>query len=472
MQEEAQILTEDQKKEQARKISVKEGSFTSLMDGFGLRYITPYALALGATNFQIALLGSLPTLLGDFAQLSTLKLIEKFSRKKIVLLSVIFQAIMWLPLILIGWLYFTSRLSTFTASCWTIAIYAAIVLAGAIASPAWSSWMKDILTSESGRYFSRRNEIITGLVLISLLISGFILRHFQKEEVIIGFTIIFIIAFLGRSTAAYLFTKKYEPQYIYNKKSAFSLLDFAEHLTSNNYGRFVLFITVISFATTIAGPFFSVYMLKDLEMDYLSYTLVIISPIVSTLVFLPIWGKFSDVHGNVKILKITGYLIPLIPLLWMISPLLGSLGYTPLIFYLFIIEVFSGFSWAGFNHATATFIYDAVSKEKMPYCVAYFNILTGIGLFLGAMLGGYFASLTSVPLGLSPILFTFLISGILRVAAVMIFLPLIKEVKPVTPFNFKQSFRHHFEEDRAILTTQFWKLVGYRPIKLMHPQGH
>src|SRR3989344_1790590 len=468
----SEVLTEEQKKEQARKISVKEGSFTSLMDGFGFRYITPYALAVGATNAQIALLTSLPSLLGNFAQLGTLSLIKKVSRKKIMIMSAIFQALMWLPLILVGWLYFANILTTLNASLLVIAIYTLIALAGAIGSPAWSSWMKDILSSENGRYFSRRNEIITGVVLISLLTSGFILKHFQNSEIFIGFTIIFAIASLGRAIAAYLFTKKYEPKYIYNKKSAFGLLDFVEHMTSNNYGRFVLFISIISLATTVAGPFFAVYMLKDLGMDYLSYTLIIISPIVSTLAFLPVWGKFSDVHGNVKILKITGYLIPTIPLLWMLSPLFLSISYTHLIFYLFILEIFSGFAWAGFNHATAMFIFDAVSKEKMPYYMTYFNILTGIGLFAGAMLGGYIASLSSVPFGLTPILFTFLISGVLRIISIIIFLPMIKEVKPITPFSFKQSIKHHFEEDKAMLTTQFWRLFGFKPIKLTPPHSH
>jgi len=442
------------------------------MDGFGLRYITPFALAVGATNSQIAFLSSLPGLLGNFAQLGTLKLIRKFPRKKIVLISVMFQSILWLPLILIGWLYMTNVLTTLRASVAIIAVYTLIVLAGAISSPAWSSWMKDILSSENGRYFSRRNEIITGVVLASLLVSGFILRYFQDKNVFIGFTIIFSIAFLGRTIAAHLFTKKYEPKYVYNEKSAFGLLDFVKRSTSNNFGRFVLFIAIVSFATTIAGPFFAVYMLKDLGMDYLSYTFVVISPIVSTLVFLPVWGKFSDVHGNVKILRITGYLIPLVPLLWALSPVFLSISYTSLIFYLFLLEIFSGFAWAGFNHATATFIYDAVSKEKMPYCITYFNILSGIGLFAGAMLGGYLASMSQTPFGLTPILLTFVVSGILRIVAVTIFLPIIKEVKPIKPFHFTQSFKHHFEEDKAMLTTQFWRLTGFKPLKLHHPATH
>lgn len=52
------------------------------MDGAGSRYITPYALAIGANNTQIGLLTSIPSLLGNLSQLFTSKIIEKTSRKK------------------------------------------------------------------------------------------------------------------------------------------------------------------------------------------------------------------------------------------------------------------------------------------------------------------------------------------------------------------------------------------------------
>ena len=100
------IDIEKENREKAKEISIKEGSFFSLMDGFGLRYITPYALALGASNFVIALLSSLPQLLGNITQLAIPRLMKKISRRKIVATAVITQAFMWFPIILVGFLYF------------------------------------------------------------------------------------------------------------------------------------------------------------------------------------------------------------------------------------------------------------------------------------------------------------------------------------------------------------------------------
>jgi len=98
MNQKKENCTEEELKEKTKKLSVKDGSAYSVMDGFGLRYITPYALSLGASNAQIGLLTSIPNLIGNFSQIFTSKVMEKYSRKKIILFGVVLQALMWIPL--------------------------------------------------------------------------------------------------------------------------------------------------------------------------------------------------------------------------------------------------------------------------------------------------------------------------------------------------------------------------------------
>src|SRR3989338_3828470 len=102
-------LSEEELKKKASELSVKEGSFYSIMDGFGLKYITPFALALGASNKQIGFLTSLPTMIGNFSKIFTPKYMENTSRKKIVVFGTLLQALMWLVLLVIGYFYFSKR---------------------------------------------------------------------------------------------------------------------------------------------------------------------------------------------------------------------------------------------------------------------------------------------------------------------------------------------------------------------------
>jgi hypothetical protein len=63
---------EIKKRAKARKVSIAEGSAYSVMDGFGLRNITSYAVALNSSNFVIGMLNSVPSLIGNIAQIFTI----------------------------------------------------------------------------------------------------------------------------------------------------------------------------------------------------------------------------------------------------------------------------------------------------------------------------------------------------------------------------------------------------------------
>lgn len=92
----------------------------------------------------------------------------------------------------------------------------------------------------------------------------------------------------------------------------------------NNFGRFVIYVALVNFATCIAAPFFAVYMLKSLGFSYANFTIVMMSATITSLLFMPFIGKFIDKYGNLTVIKIIGLLIPLIPILWVFSHYLIS----------------------------------------------------------------------------------------------------------------------------------------------------
>lgn len=432
---EKEEINESALKEKSKKLSIQEGSGFGVMNGFGLRYITPYALALGASNTIIGLLSSLPSFLGTLSQIQSSKLIEKVQRKKIVVYSVALQALLWLPLMFIGVLYFFFGMSSLISSLLLLFVYSLLILAGSFCNPAWGSWMKDLAGENPSEYFGKRTKIITLVELICMLSAGVILEHFKKTGVFRGFLVLFAIAFIGRAVSAYILNKKYEPKITHTEGYYFNFFQFLKKMRHNNFGKFVIFTTLISFATAIASPFFAVYMLKDLGLNYNEFTLVSITNIGTIIILLPLWGKFAARYGNIEVIKISGSFVAFIPLLWLLSPMVSSSHPALLIPYLLLIEAFSGFWWAGLNLSTANFVYDAVTKERMALCIAYDNVTTALGVFIGAALGGIISSLSFPVLGLKPILFVFLLSGVARALVAIIMLPKINEVRNVDKFK-------------------------------------
>ena len=439
---------EEKLKEEAKRISVKEGSFYNVMEGMGVRYITPYALSIGLSNSLIGFLAVFPTLIGNLLRISLNKFYYKNERKKIVLPFVFTQAFFWIPLILVGAAYFFLGLKLVTASILLIACYSVIIIAGVLASPAWTSWMQDLVETNRGEYFSKRNRITGIFLLISMLSAGLILDSFEGKNLFFGFAIIFCIASIGRHISFYFLKKQYEPKAVKDEKAYFSFFKFIKKMPSNNFGRFVIFVSITSFAVAIASPFFSVYMLKELNLSYFAFTIINLSSLISPIIFLPLIGKISDRFGTVRIMKLSGFLIAFVPLLWIFSIYLIKFNPIILVSYLFIIELFSGFVWAAFNLAHSNFIYDAVTKPKIILCFKYFSFLNAVGAFFGGVIGGQILNFTSLSLfGLNGILLVFLISFILRLVPSILIGSKLKEVRPVDkgPLAISFEIRQKFE---------------------------
>jgi MFS family permease len=422
-------------KEETKKISVKEGIAAGIMDGAGVKYITPYALAIGASNAQIGFLTSIPTLLGNFSQLFTYKAIEKYSRKKVIALGVFLQALMWLPILFVGYLYFYGGINHGFSATLMILFYTLFTLFGSFISPAWNSLMKDDVEKDRGNYFGNRSRIIEFVGLIVLLVCGLLLNFFSDFNLFLGFCVLFGIAFFARIISAYLLNKHYEPKLKLEKGYYFTLTQFLKKVPTSNFGKFTVGMALIHFATYLASPFFAVYVLKELSVNYAVWTLIVVFNILGLLIFVPFWGKFADSYGNLKVLKWTGLLIPIVPLLWFFTFFVVKINFASAIIYLLIVELFSGFVWAGFNLCARNFIYDAVTRQKVALCISYYNVLSGIGVFAGATIGGLIASMNFNFFGIGPILFIFLLSALMRFLSYFILMPKVKEVRGIKEYK-------------------------------------
>src|SRR3989344_6116689 len=98
-------MGDNAKKKSARKISIFEGCFSAFSSGTGDNYIIPFAGALLAKPFQIGMLNAFPGIVSPLAQLFGSKMMEKRSRKSIVVQFVLIQSLLWIPLSILALLF-------------------------------------------------------------------------------------------------------------------------------------------------------------------------------------------------------------------------------------------------------------------------------------------------------------------------------------------------------------------------------
>lgn len=438
----------------ARERSIKEGIFASAKGSFGDYYISPFAIAINASNSLVALLSSITGLLGPLSQIFGSKLIEKYTRKKIILKSILLESLIWLPLIAIAILFYKGILTSVLPILVLLTFTIYVILLN-IGYPAFFSWIGDIVDEEyRGRWFSKRN-LIMGFVLFVLTISSaFFLDYFEKNNwLMFGFMILFLLAFFSRLTCLGIFKKTYEPKIKLEKGDYFSFWDFLINSRKNNFGRFSIFKALLNSSIYIYASLITVYLLRYLEFSYLIYMTIILSQVLFSLVVLELWGKFADRYGNYKILYITTILIPIVPILWILfkSP----------IYLILVPALISGVSWAGFNLATNNFIYDNVSQKKRGFAVSYYSMFNGIGIFFGAVLGAFLIKFLKTPF--EPIILIFLFSSLMSMIIIFFWIPKIKEIRKTEKFKGSRALKDMvFREAKPTILEEVHEIMSIK----------
>jgi MFS family permease len=414
---------EEQLKHKARRLSIKEGMFASAKSSLADQYISPFAIAIGSSNSVVALIRGVSGLLGPISQLFGSKLIEKKSRKKILIKSFLMESILILPLIIIGLLHYKGILNS-TLPLILLLSFALYTISMNIPFPAWFSWMGDIVDGKfRGRWFSKRTLLMGFVSIVVAISAAFLLDYFKaKELTMIGFGIIFFLGFLARISTIKDIKNSYEPKLKVKKEDYFSFWDFLINTPKNNFGKFALFRASLAFAGSISAPLLAVYLLRNLQFSYTHYMILTFAGTIYSLLVLELWGKIADKYGNYKVLAITAIIIPLVPIFWILHP---SFWYL-----LLIPPLVSGVSWAGFNLAARNFAYDNVSPNKRGLAISYYNLLVGKGVFLGAALGALLIKILENSTS-QAIVIIFFIGAFARMFAVAWLLPKVKEIKKI-----------------------------------------
>ncbi len=401
-----------------------DGAAFSAMQGLTQNYVTPFALELRATTTQIGFLSSIPNFLMAVFQLLAPRLSSRAGSRKGLILPVVFaHAMMFIPLALLPFIIPGSKI------VWLIAFVTLSTVLGALANPAWGSMMADLVPSSlRGRYFGFRGRILIFIVLVSTLVAGGLLQVMKSRDVFIGFAILFGAAAVFRLISWYFLYKQYEPPMTQETGDSPGLWQLFKNLKSSNLGKFTIYVASINFVQMLSGPFFAVYMLRDLNWSYTYYMLIACTHALSQMAFQTFWGRRGDRMGNLMVVRVASIFLPILPINYLFS--------TNIVF-LMGAEILSGFTWAGFNLGVTNFVYDSTNPAIRTKQIAIFNTLTGLAICSGALIGGFIAPRLPELLGYQ-LRTLFTISGVLRAVLAIILLRLIFEVRDVPKVSLFQ----------------------------------
>ncbi len=353
-------------------------------------FLAAFALALGASKFQIGVLVALYFITQPL-QIPTILLIERVRKRKLItIVAWTITQLLWFPMALIP-------VFIHIPGGWAVTLL--LVLMGirgmfaAVANCSWNSWVRDLVPQEVlGKLYSRRFTLSAITAVIFSLGAAFFVDYWRDlnpgETAIYGYTIalLFGALFLGMMSPVFM-TQMPEPLMKPPDRIQPSLLKtIVRPFEDKNFTQLVKFLLFWSFASNLAIPFFAVYMLEVLKLSLLT---VIIMSVISQLfnvMFLRVWGPLTDRFGSKVILSLSASLYLLVIFGWTFTTMPDRYFLTiPL---LVVLHIFAGIATAGVTLTVATIgLKLSPEGQTTPY-LAGTSLATYMGMGLGPLVGG------------------------------------------------------------------------------------
>ena len=403
------------KRERTKELSILESMAWAAMNGVGGYFITPFALLLGASPFMIGLLRSFSTLASAIGSYLGAWMIQfEQGRREMSSKFATVQALFWLLLALIP-------LFPFDKAMLLVVFYSLMSLAGSFISPVWTSMMSDVvMPNERGEYFGRRNKISGVVEFVMSILTGVFLG-WMTGNLLLGFGITFFAAFLFRYVSARLINRHWDPPFKPERESLLTVVK----VPNDPYLKNLIYLSAgMVFATGIAGPFFAIFMLRELHFSYFDFAIATAASTLATLVSQPYWGRVIDRYGTRPVMFATAMLIPFIALLWILADNF---------LYVVLIQIYSGIVWAGFDLANFNMMLKIAPRKTLHDYAAHINGLSAAMTFTGSILGSvlalFFEGMTLGLIGGLQIIF--LVSAVARFAVAALAMPRITKTMTV-----------------------------------------
>ena len=387
-------VPEDERFQHNVKWITRNGIGVQMMETLAVgAFLTAFALQLGASNLVIGVLAAIPHL-SQLAQIPAAFTVERFrNRRRIYGISGLLARPMML---VIGG-------AAFLPSDWALPVvliaFTIRYTAGAFLSCSWNSWMRDLIPEAvMGKVFGRRQQLMIGVgILLTLVAAAFVdgWSRFTQYEPVHAFTVIYCLSFLGGMYGVWCARKIDEPAMEPLEGEVDLYRALRAPFRDKNYRRLITFLGSWNFAINLAAPFFTVHMLKKMELDLFTVMAFATLSQVTAYVMVAQWGNIADRFSNKSVLSVCAPMFVVSIFAWTFTTMPETHSMTlPL---LFVIHIATGAASAGVTLASGNITLKLAPRGKATGYLAANSMVNALAAGSASMIGGltadFFASI-------------------------------------------------------------------------------
>jgi len=278
-----------------------DGICTTAMNSFFVGpFLAAFALALGATHWEIGLISAI-VFLSMPMQLVGLYAVNRWKQRRALIVGCALTArLLW---ILIVFLPFVREKASVRV---LLTLLVCIGFIAAIPGPAWHSLVRSLIPVDSlGKVFSKRMAWGTIVGLCLTLGGGFFVDAwptFSGRPPLEAYSVLFSIGILFGLTGVVVITRLPEPPMEGGHSESFRSL-VRLPLRDAGFRSLLGFIAFWNFSINLATPFFVVFMLERLLLPMRAVTALIVLQQLVSVLSVRIWGTLSDRFSNKAVLS-------------------------------------------------------------------------------------------------------------------------------------------------------------------------
>ena len=226
-----------------------------------------------------------------------------------------------------------------------------ITLFGSIGGCSVNAWLHQLLAQQGlGELFSRRLFWSTVLASAGALAAGYLVQHWPGEDRLEAYAVSFAAAGIVGFVSTYYLATVPEPPMVRTGPPSSLLAMLRVPFGDVEFRRVIVFMASWNFASNLAAPFITVYLLKQLAFGMSTATTLWIASQVANALTMYLWGRLSDRLTNKAILAVAvpAYLGCLVAFPFSAIPEVHALT-LPL---LYLIHVIMGAASGGIGLAT------------------------------------------------------------------------------------------------------------------------
>lgn len=346
-------------------------------------YFAKFIERLGATDYHMALLNSLPALISVFAFLPGAIFIESKSNKIKTTASILFtQKVFYLLMVCVPFINIVSKPMLF------VLLIGFMNFSGSIYIMGYQSVIGDIFAPEKrSRAMSLRNRTVDILRLLITLLAGQILSIIPKtnSETIMWYQIFFTIAFIFGLLEVFTllkFKSGYksninEPKNRYFDMFITTLKDIPKQ---KQFLSFFICSLIFHFGWQMGWPLFNIYTIKILGANEGWLSAISIANGLFAIFAATIWAKYADKKGNSTALIFATFGMAITPILY---------AFAPSLIYLVMFNIIIGISISGTLLILFNILLEVTPDNNRTVYIAIYNIFINISATIAPLISVY-----------------------------------------------------------------------------------